>query len=719
MPYVRSVPADPDLDRLAVVRVRSERLGQSDEGERHGFMHVVRRYSGRQRHALGLAAGGLAVAASRAVHRALLARFAVGGVVGRPELQVRTERPTLEQHRLARLGLGGDGHIAHVPLAKVPLERAPVQVAWSDVVGKRSGADLAVERPLDVGPVPSDTHDVRLPTFVDDGGDLARVDALEPRLDAAGDAFCAEVEVAQVAVAGALAGRDVVERRLHVGGELGVDQAGELPLEQVVGGERGEGGNQLLTLLADVPAGLDGLDDAGVGARASDALGLEKLHQARVGEPRRRLGLVPFRPHLAAAQRLVDGEWGKRLVTVVEGGLGIVAAFDVGAEEPWEQHGAAAGAEGQAGILRRLHDAVQRRRAGQLRLDARGDELQARLGHLRGDRALPDEIVQSGLDTCEAMLVGRAHLRARRTDGFVRLLGVARRLPVLTWRRAEVGVAVALRDRLSARVDGLFGEVGGVGAHVGDVAVLVEALRHAHGVARRKAELAAGLLLERRGGERRGGCAGRFPFLHRRHAPRSLAGSACQSSGILGRQQRDVAARLDALFQPPGVGVEVAPARDAHAGDVRERALEAVLVLGEQRGEVVVRRGHEPHPVALAQHEQPHGDALHPPGRKPGRDLAPQQRADGVSDQAVEHAARLLGIDQVLVDRACALERVLDGAFGDLVEHHALDGHLRLKQVDQVPPDRLTFAVFVRRDVELVGVLDGFLELLDDVSLAR
>ena len=46
-------------------------------------------------------------------------------------------------------------------------------------------------------------------------------------------------------------------------------------------------------------------------------------------------------------------------------------------------------------------------------------------------------------------------------------------------------------------------ERGRVGAHVGDVTVLVEALRDLHGAPRAEAQLAVGLLLQRRGGERR------------------------------------------------------------------------------------------------------------------------------------------------------------------------------------------------------------------------
>jgi hypothetical protein len=71
--------------------------------------------------------------------------------------------------------------------------------------------------------------------------------------------------------------------------------------------------------------------------------------------------------------------------------------------------------------------------------------------------------------------------------------------------------AVALGDEVAHLGDGLVGQVDRVGTHVGDQAdraaadvdALVELLRGAHGALRGEAELARGLLLQRRGDERR------------------------------------------------------------------------------------------------------------------------------------------------------------------------------------------------------------------------
>ena len=56
--------------------------------------------------------------------------------------------------------------------------------------------------------------------------------------------------------------------------------------------------------------------------------------------------------------------------------------------------------------------------------------------------------------------------------------------------------------------------------------------------------------------------------------------------------------------------------------------------------------------LALAIDDHAHGDGLHAPGGQAAPNLAAQEVADRVADQAVEDAARLLGVDAVHVDAA-------------------------------------------------------------------
>ena len=75
--------------------------------------------------------------------------------------------------------------------------------------------------------------------------------------------------------------------------------------------------------------------------------------------------------------------------------------------------------------------------------------------------------------------------------------------------------------------------------------------------------------------------------------------------------------------------------------------------------------------LALALDDETDGDRLDAPGRQPAADLARQERAERVADEAVDDPARLLGVDEVLVDVARVGERLADGRLGDLAEGHA------------------------------------------------
>src|SRR5690606_16253540 len=106
------------------------------------------------------------------------------------------------------------------------------------------------------------------------------------------------------------------------------------------------------------------------------------------------------------------------------------------------------------------------------------------------------QAVEPGRDAPGPGPVGRAHLRAGGADRLVGLLGAAGALTVAARAVGEVLRAVAPADRVAGRGERLGREVHRVGAHVGDVAVLVEGLRHTHRLAGGEAELAAGLLLQ-------------------------------------------------------------------------------------------------------------------------------------------------------------------------------------------------------------------------------
>ena len=482
-----------------------------------------------------------------------------------------------------------------------------------------------------------------------------------------------------------LAVGDLVELLLHPRRELDVDVGPEV-LDQEVGDDLRDGlGVEPSLLDADVAAVGDGRDRRRVGGRPADAVLLERLDQRRLGEARRRFGEVLGRRDVGDVGDAAlgqDRQAGAGFVLVVGGG--VVAAFGVDDGEAVEQD-------------------LRRRRAQLVaavgQLDRRRLELLGR--HLRRQRALPDQPVQ-------ARLVGlqegghriRVAPEAGRADRLVCLLGALRLRLVDAALGHRVRLAVALADDLARLAHRDAGDGRRVGAHVGDEAdlalggldALVQALRDGHRPLRAEAEPAAGLLLERRCRERRRG--------------RPLLGPRPE----LGDDRMQLADRRDVRV------------RGRLVGDVERLAVDP----DELRGERLAGRGREDRldrPVlacrerpdlALALDDEADGDRLDPAGRQAALDLLAEERAQRVADEAVDDAARLLGVDEVHVDLARIGEGLADRRLGDLVEGHPLllvAGDVG--RLGDVPGDRLALAVEVGGEEDQVGGLGRLGDLGD------
>ena len=199
------------------------------------------------------------------------------------------------------------------------------------------------------------------------------------------------------------------------------------------------------------------------------------------------------------------GHVGQDPLLVLEVALGIVGALDVGPQEARVVDGLAGGRE--------LGVTAVARRGPEPHLHA----LAPGVGHLGGDGALPDQLVETELVALQLALdlLGEAEAVARGADRLVGLLGVLDLVGVLPRGVGQVVLAVLLQDLGPGGGHGGVRQRRAVGPHVGDVAVLVEALGHAHGPGGREAQLAPRLLLEGRGHERRVGLAGVGLGLHR------------------------------------------------------------------------------------------------------------------------------------------------------------------------------------------------------------
>ena len=148
--------------------------------------------------------------------------------------------------------------------------------------------------------------------------------------------------------------------------------------------------------------------------------------------------------------------------------------------------------------------------------DIGGNRIENGVCHLAGHKARPDQAVQLELIGRQILAdLFRQQLHVGRTNGFVRVLRVALGLEHTRLARI-IFLAVAAADETGGSGGSLVGQTERVGTHIGDKtgqAVLaqldafIQLLRDAHRAARRHVQLAAGLLLERRGDERRCGGA--------------------------------------------------------------------------------------------------------------------------------------------------------------------------------------------------------------------
>jgi len=280
----------------------------------------------------------------------------------------------------------------------------------------------------------------------------------------------------------------------------------------------------------------------------------------------------------------------------------------------------------------------------------------------------------------------------------LRVLGL-----VLVHARAfgDVIGPVSLCDGVAGGHNGLGRHVDPVGAHVGDVSRLVEALRSRHALLGAHAELAARLLLQGRGHERRGrGCA--WP-------------------GFAVDRRDGQGARRHRLHRHLGLrGVLQIVLVELGSGQRHQPRLEFLSARrGQSRLDRPVFAGVERLDLHLALDDQPQAHRLHATRRFRARKLAPEHRAEVEAHKIVQRAAREIGLDQRGVDGARVLHRLGHRRFGDRVEHHArhrgvLPDRLALAQrLFEMPADRLALAVGVGGENEGVVVLQRVGDRLD------
>ena len=300
---------------------------------------------------------------------------------------------------------------------------------------------------------------------------------------------------------------DAVELLLEVGGEVVFDVARKEAFQERDDNPPAVLRHQPALVDADVFAVLEHLQDRGIGRGTADAELFHALDEGRLRIARRRLSEVLGRGDVFLGERLARAHRRQPARLLVLGV--VVAALLVELEEAVEL-------EDAAGRPQLQHA------GGDLGGDIDGGALELGQLHLARYRTLPDQLVELRLVGIElAAYVARASRHVGRADRLVGFLGILRLGLIAARPVRNIGLAVFRADEGADRGDRLVGDLHAVGTHIGDEAdgiaadvdALVEALRDPHGVGRRKAELAARLLLQRRGGERRIGIAPRRPRL--------------------------------------------------------------------------------------------------------------------------------------------------------------------------------------------------------------
>ena len=169
----------------------------------------------------------------------------------------------------------------------------------------------------------------------------------------------------------------------------------------------------------------------------------------------------------------------------------------------------------------------------------------------------------------------------------------------------------------------------------------------------------------------------------------------------------------------PGGRIEVAAFGESLVVELDERGAERLIVRDELGFEIAPLPGAEPHPSALrcttmrtatlctrpADAACPRPNTRHSTGDVSQPTRRSRMRRPSCASTSFMSSSRRI------------VERLADRVRRDLVEHHAPHGHLRLQHLEHVPADRLTLAVFVGCEDELVGALQRRLQLGDDLLL--
>ena len=377
--------SDTGLHGFAIFWVLAEQAGQAEQCQRDLHGQVIRLHPFEQAGTFG---------------------FAFAGRVIFAQLDIRSVRADLEQNRQFAFGVVAD-------------ELRPFHLACEEggcqLVGQVSGGQcgrqvgglpFAVLFAHQIGAILADAH-LCLQIAQGHCAGCPRVDGSLTVFDLVFQPRLAQVELAQIGEIVGVPGGDIVEPLFHMGGKFQVDQFFEVVFQQLGDRKGRKSRDQLFALLEDITALLNGVDDRGIGAWPADPFGFEGFDQSGFGVAGRWLGFVAGCIQRTAIDQLADSEFGQQLFLAVECGVRVVGALYIGTEKAREENRA------PAGTKRGIFD-----------LNRGSAQLEPSVGHLRGDSAFPDQVVERAFSAIERQAIHRNHLVARWTDRLMRLLCV-------------------------------------------------------------------------------------------------------------------------------------------------------------------------------------------------------------------------------------------------------------------------------------------------------
>ena len=670
MGEIGAVAADGRGDGLARFGMDAHFPGQGKEGERPFEIHLIHGHVARDRRALGL--------------------------VPLAELHIGAEASTAERHLKPRLGIKAE-HLGAFRrrVLLVEIGHLPGIAAFGIVGAADEGAELAeLEAQLALAAGGTGARVAAVGGLREDVGAEKLIEIVEHLADTqfpGGVHRRREIppEGAQHVLPADMAGRDLVQLLLEIGGEIIFHITPEEAFEE--GGDQPPLvlGHEAVAVHAHIFAIAQHLQDRGIGGRPADAELFHLLHERRFGVARRRLGEMLLGEDLGHVRRHAAGKLGQAAAVLVV--ALVVPAFLIQGEKAVEDLHRTRCAEEDFPIR-----GCQRRRGA----------VEFRRFHLARHGALPDELVEPVLVVVQiALHLFRAAPEiggADRLVGFLGVLGLGLVDPRLFGQVAAPGRSVVegFGDQLAAGGDRLFRHLHAVRSHVGDethglaadIHALIEPLRHLHGAGGAEAELSRRFLLQGGGGE------GRL-----REAPLRLG------FNFRYREARGFDARFRRIRRAL---VPDAEAVELRAVQLHEAGCECFLLRRQhvgRDGPVFLGAEGLDLPLALADEAERHG--LHAACGAGARKLAPQDGRQGEAHEIVKGAAGEVGVHQLAVDVAGVGDALLQGGLGDLVEDHALDADvlqnaLRLQHLQHMPGDGLALAVGVGGEIEIVRVLD-------------